>query len=609
MENRAGGERLIKAMTKFIKSILVMLVVLLAFPAMSFAATNLHDAAPGTVITFSGKQWVILEQMPDGTTYVLLNSNDGDRLFDPDNTQLFNPADSNNIGYYLNNTFYNTLSQRDLIKEHSWDIRAENGTVKGGKSHVTAKIGLISYSEYSTYRGNVLPQGGTGYYWWTITPYSGYPATVCVVNLNGNLDGSYAIGSCGVRPALYLKSNILLSDANEVIGVGEVNPPITPTGLEANATAFNQVHLTWQANSEPDLAGYIIYRDYTEIARVGAGETSYIDSGLAPSTEYIYGIKAYNTSLIISDMSNAATVTTPKPPAPSVLNISSVTSRGGKVTWDAVSGADSYNIYLNGNQVYNTTSLEYELYDLEPETSYTVEVRTIIGGVESEPAIQSFTTLSGPAAPVLTATAISYDSIQLTWQAVNEPDLSGYIIYRDYVEIARVGPEETSYIDSGLVSGIEYTYGIMSYNTSLITSEISNAVTLTTLDPKPVLTAKIDNQTIAMSWTGTADSFLIMVNGEQVDSVTGNNYSYNVQPGKYDLQVIALIGAEQYPSNVVSIKASAFSTPGTAMASDILTNCGLVIYPIGGLLALALGLKASPLIVTAVKAGLLRKFF
>ena len=82
-----------------------------------------------------------------------------------------------------------------------------------------------------------------------------------------------------------------------------------------------------------------------------------------------------------------------------------------------------------------------------------------------------------------------------------------------------------------------------------------------------------------------------------------------MQPGKYDLQVIALIGAEQYPSNVVSIKASAFSTPGTAMASDILTNCGLVIYPIGGLLALALGIKASPLVITAAKAVLLRRFF
>src|SRR5690554_5661885 len=103
----------------------IFTLLLLNFMGLTFntnfaqAATLLHNKPPGTIITFSGLQWVILEQMSDGTTYILLNSNDGNRAFDPNNTQFFNPSDGNNIGYYLNNTFYNNLSQKELIETHS----------------------------------------------------------------------------------------------------------------------------------------------------------------------------------------------------------------------------------------------------------------------------------------------------------------------------------------------------------------------------------------------------------------------------------------------------------------------------------------------------------
>jgi hypothetical protein len=48
--------------------------------------------------------------------------------------------------------------------------------------------------------------------------------------------------------------------------VYDTSPPATPTGLTANVTATGAVHLHWNANSEPDLGGYKIYR-----ATAGAG--------------------------------------------------------------------------------------------------------------------------------------------------------------------------------------------------------------------------------------------------------------------------------------------------------------------------------------------------
>lgn len=394
-----------------------------------------------------------------------------------------------------------------------------------------------------------------------------------------------------------------------------ISPPATPSTLTATATACNQVQLSWQPNTESDLAGYIIYRNYVEIARVGATATSYTDTGVQPNTQYTYGIKAYNTSSMTSGMSNAATVTTPLPPTPTGLAINNVTSTGAVASWDPVSGADSYNVYINGSPAYNTTQTQYQITGLNPGTSYTVQVAAVMGGVQSDLATASFTTNTGPPPPAtpstLTATATAYNQVKLSWQPNTESDLAGYIIYRNYVEIARVRATTTSYTDNGLQPGTQYTYGIRAYNTENVTSGMSNAATVTTpVNPNPALTAAVDNHNINLSWTGTADNFLVKVNDQQVASTTANHYTYNAQPGTYKVQVVAVIGSEQYPSNPANVTVSQFSTPGAGtMTGDLLKNTGLVMLPLGGIIALALALKGSPMLIAAVKGGMFSKWF
>jgi subtilase family serine protease len=52
--------------------------------------------------------------------------------------------------------------------------------------------------------------------------------------------------------------------------LGDIIPPAPPGGLIATVTGFN-INLTWSANTEPDLAGYRIYRDDLNIAHKGRG--------------------------------------------------------------------------------------------------------------------------------------------------------------------------------------------------------------------------------------------------------------------------------------------------------------------------------------------------
>ncbi len=83
-----------------------------------------------------------------------------------------------------------------------------------------------------------------------------------------------------------------------------------PSSLNANATAANQVNLSWTDNSFAE-TGYKIERsvgdntNFVEIGTVGANVTTYTDNTASPATTYFYRVRAYNANGD-SDYSNEA---------------------------------------------------------------------------------------------------------------------------------------------------------------------------------------------------------------------------------------------------------------------------------------------------------------
>jgi gliding motility-associated-like protein len=149
-------------------------------------------------------------------------------------------------------------------------------------------------------------------------------------------------------------------------------PPAPPTGLVANGRD-RKVDLQWIANSEPDLAGYNVYRStysmgYSTIPINTSLITSlsYQDVGLSNGTTYYYVITALDTSGNESNYSNEVSAVPrdtlpPREPA----GIKGILSADGKtmtISWSAVSKNEDGTSCndLAGYSIYRASALDGE---------------------------------------------------------------------------------------------------------------------------------------------------------------------------------------------------------------------------------------------------------
>ena len=100
-----------------------------------------------------------------------------------------------------------------------------------------------------------------------------------------------------------------LTVATNRAGQADATPPSVPTNLSATAVSSSQINLSWTASTDNvGVTGYGIYRNSAQIGT--SAVNSYSDTGLAPSTTYIYTVAAYDAAGNVSGQSSSASATT-----------------------------------------------------------------------------------------------------------------------------------------------------------------------------------------------------------------------------------------------------------------------------------------------------------
>ncbi len=188
------------------------------------------------------KVWGSADTMRDSNGTLLKDTAGGAKMpKEAGSSTTYNlPADEAYINYYLNNEYLNSLSYKELIETHSFDVGPVAST--SGQSLVTdisqahaytwqGKVGLMTVIDYVKANTNTslcgtvyLNTRSAGNYatckttnwlvpasgWlWTMSPRSlSDPYRVWYGYSNGSLDIGFAHNTFDVRPVLYLSSDI-----------------------------------------------------------------------------------------------------------------------------------------------------------------------------------------------------------------------------------------------------------------------------------------------------------------------------------------------------------------------------------------------------------------
>jgi subtilase family serine protease/Tol biopolymer transport system component/uncharacterized protein YfaP (DUF2135 family) len=284
----------------------------------------------------------------------------------------------------------------------------------------------------------------------------------------------------------------------------DTHPPLAPVNLKAALEDRNNVQLTWTANAEQDLSGYAVYRDGVRITPDLVSETTYFDANLAEG-RYVYAVRAFDLAGWESELSNEAVVVLDSTPPTTRISLPSTGSTVSglldvKGSAYSVDDFKEYRLYIGPGAAPADYQLmrrspvpvladvvsEWNTLILEEGAEFTLklEAEDINGNIGVDQITVKVDNLP-PAAPTGLVATPSGANVQLTWNANTEPDLLGYLVFRDErlanldgVLVGSLKPYavvNTSYADLSLPDG-PYTYYLIAIDNAGNISDPSAAV-------------------------------------------------------------------------------------------------------------------------------------
>lgn len=286
----------------------------------------------------------------------------------------------------------------------------------------------------------------------------------------------------------------------------EIMPPLPPNNLRGSNDG-EQVRLEWQANSEPDLFAYFVYRGTNslqnmEVISPPLKEPFYLDTArnLNGRNSYLYAVRAVNLSEMVSDFSNSVSIRPQRfvaPPAPQGV---SGFDEGVRIrlNWPDMSEMEEtiigYQVYrreLGNNQqlpenfnglpasiaarqfgfelIANVPAPYFDDIERKPGKIYQYVVSSIdaVGTESSFSPVASIATENAFIAPPaeIAVRAIS-TGIVIEWGSSMQSGITGYTVYRrsrneqNAIKIAELPIQQTNFVDETASADGLYFYSV-----------------------------------------------------------------------------------------------------------------------------------------------------
>jgi titin len=303
------------------------------------------------------------------------------------------------------------------------------------------------------------------------------------------------------------------------------SPPAAPSGLSASAVSNTQIDLTWTNNATNAVSVEVDRSpdgtNFTNIASLGSGATTYPATGLSGNTQYWFRVRAKNPAgEAPSNVANATTLPDP-PGVPQNFAASAVEATTLTLSWSAPgSGGAVGNYELQLPVAPNTvtqTGTTYNVTGLTPGTNYTFGVRAQnAGGVSN---FVNTAALTKPGKPTglsasTPAPATGITQLNLSWTSpggvvdayeVDQATSSG----GPWTTVAN-NVTATNYAATGLTANTTYFFRVRAKNSSGLSVNSDNA-SATTLPNPPAdptglaITQPVTSTTqLALTWTDNA---------------------------------------------------------------------------------------------------------
>lgn len=432
-------------------------------------------------------------------------------------------------GVVINNSSSTSYVHSGLIPGtmHSYRVRSINS---GGKSEWSNEILVSTQQETPSTPSNVTTFASGDCINVTWNPIQGATYEIEVDGAIRDIGASstfvhngLASGSTHVYRVRAKQSGSISEWSTFVTATLPISGFGTPSNIKAEA-ADTSIALSW--DSVVEAVGYEV--EVNGMVGNSIIDTNGVFSMLMPNTQYIFRVRAIGIDKV-SEWSEYKPVMTYALPTPTNLT-TIATGDNISIIWDAVPGAESYDLDIDGQIIQDIATIEYvhTLIDKNVQHTYKVRAKNSTGFSAWSKAVSQIPQSGGTNTPVGIVAFSMTDSINIMWKPMN--DATSYYIEIDGAIVQ--GVTNTSYAHTSLEPGTQHNYRIRAITNGAQGdwSNITTVMTLPVAPPSPTnVTSSSTTSSVLITWDKieNATAYEIEVDGQIIDAGMNTKYLHN----------------------------------------------------------------------------------